>query len=178
MDMAIIQSTVTGLKTAFDIVQGMSKLKTMSEVQGKVIELQQVILAAQSDAMTANAQQYAAADELRKLKEELSRTKHWETEKTRYALFETDRHGLVVALRKSQAVVGEPAHFLCAHCFDNGKKAILNNMRSPDHFTVWLCPSCKTQIPTGYRGGVPAQFAEDPKQQPASDPSAVAAVGV
>ena len=101
VDLAILQGTVSGLKTAFDIAKGMAELKTMSEVQGKVIELQQVIMAAQSSAMTANAQQYAAAEELRKLKEELERSKQWEIEKERYTLFQTDRAGLVMALRRS-----------------------------------------------------------------------------
>lgn len=172
MDLAIIQGTVTGLKAAFDIAKGMADLKTMSEVQGKVIELQQVIMSAQSSAIAANAEQYAAAEELRRLKEELDRSKKWEVEKARYTLFQTDRAGLVMALKKSEASDGEPAHFLCGHCYDNGKKAMLNNTPNAAGFTLWRCPSCKTEIPTGYRGGVPAHFAPDSTAAVAPEPQA------
>ncbi|OGI41320.1 MAG: hypothetical protein A2140_05160 [Candidatus Muproteobacteria bacterium RBG_16_62_13] len=42
-DMTLIQGAITGLKTATDIVKGFLDLKTMAEVQGKVIELQKPI---------------------------------------------------------------------------------------------------------------------------------------
>ena len=60
MDLTLIQGTLTGLKTAFDIAKAMSDLKTMSEVQSKIIEMQHVIVEAQSSAMAANAEQFAA----------------------------------------------------------------------------------------------------------------------
>ena len=83
MDIALIQSTISGLKVASEIAQGFLKLKSLSDVQGKVIELQSVILAAQSSAFAANAHQTAMVEEIRNLKEEITRVKAWEEEKQR-----------------------------------------------------------------------------------------------
>lgn len=48
MDLSLIQGTVSSLKLASDIAQGFLKLKSIAEGQGKVIDLQTAILAAQS----------------------------------------------------------------------------------------------------------------------------------
>ena len=53
VDIASISAAVTGLKTATDIAKGIAELGSVAEVQSKVIELQTVILAAQSSAMAA-----------------------------------------------------------------------------------------------------------------------------
>jgi hypothetical protein len=161
MDLTIIQGTLGGLKTAFDIAKGIADLKSMTDVQGKVIELQQAILAAQSSAMAANAQQYAAADELRALRDELERAKGWQTERQRYRLFQFAPGRVAFALRKSQAQESEPPHYLCANCFEQGRKSILNNSLTPDKWTYWRCAACKSEVPTGLRGGVSAEFAPD-----------------
>lgn len=70
MDMTLIQGTISGLKTAADIAKSLMELKSISDVQAKVIELQSAILAAQSSALSANADQAAMVDEIRALKEE------------------------------------------------------------------------------------------------------------
>lgn len=161
MDISLIQGAVSSMKTAFDIAKAMSELKTMSDVQGKVIELQQAILAAQSSAMTANSEQFIALEELRKLKEELEKSKGWELEKNRYILFQGSSSGVVYAVRESQKRENEPPHYLCANCFDQGKKSIMNNHQGATGFTNWLCPACKAQFPTGFRGSSTGKFAPD-----------------
>ena len=83
MDLSLIQGTITGLKLAGDIAKGFMELKSMAEVQGKMIELQSAILSAQSSALSANADQAAMVDEIRLLKEEIARVKAWEAQKQR-----------------------------------------------------------------------------------------------
>ena len=67
MDMSLIQGTISGLKIASDIAKSFLELKSISDVQGKVIELQSAILSAQSSALDANAAQSAMIDEIRAL---------------------------------------------------------------------------------------------------------------
>lgn len=57
MDMGLIAGTITSLRFAGDIAKSFLSLKSMSEVQSKVIELQNAILSAQGNAMEANSQQ-------------------------------------------------------------------------------------------------------------------------
>lgn len=169
MDISLISGALSSLKTAFDIAKGISDLKSMTDVQGKVIELQQAILAAQSSAMAANAEQYTAMEELRKLREELEKMSGWQQEKQRYRLFQAEGTGgsVVYALRESQKQQDEPPHYLCANCYEQGRKSILHNTIPSTGWTHWHCPVCKAQFPSGYRGSVPAQFAPEQPSPPA-----------
>ena len=112
MDLSLIQGTIAGLKLAGDIAKGFMELKSMSEVQGKVIELQSAILAAQSSALSANADQAAMVDEIRLLKEEIARVKAWKAQKQRYQLEAIwENAALVYALKKSVSG-SEPPHWI------------------------------------------------------------------
>jgi U3 small nucleolar ribonucleoprotein component len=52
------------------------------EIQGKVFELQQVILAAQQDALTANEAQATLLKRIRELEKEVASLKTWQAEGT------------------------------------------------------------------------------------------------
>lgn len=163
MDLGTIQATVTSLKAAFDVAKGISDLKTDAEVQAKVIELQQIILSAQESALRANTDQFELMNELKVLREQLESVNKWMDERNRYVLHKSNATsgGVVYALLKSEAKVGEPAHFLCPECYELGRKSILmNSGNERAGFTKWVCNKCKLEIPTSYRGTVSADFVE------------------
>lgn len=54
MDFAAIQGAISSLKAATEISRSIMDMKTMSEVQGKVIELQSALLEAQNSALSAS----------------------------------------------------------------------------------------------------------------------------
>lgn len=160
MDYGMLQGAVVGLKTAADLAIAFGKVKTMAEVQGKAVELQQVILSAQSSALAAQSEQFTLLQEIRDLKEEVARVKAWDTEKQRYALAKPWAGAVVYALKES-AANGEPAHYLCTHCYADGKKSVLNRVVNPaaNGFSMFVC-RCKAQIQTPYRGQVGFRYAE------------------
>jgi hypothetical protein len=160
MDMTLIQGTITGLKTAADIAKSLMELKSISDVQAKVIELQTAILSAQSSALSANADQSAMVDELRKLKEEITRIKAWEAQKQRYKLVAPWSGGVAYALRQSMSN-SEPPHLICTNCYESGRKSILNPISDSHAYVSYACPVCKSQIPTGYRGTPTPEYAPD-----------------
>jgi hypothetical protein len=86
MDITLIQSAITSLNTASNIAKGFLELKSISDVQGKVIDLQSAILSAQSSALAANSGQMIMIEEIRTLKEEIANIKAWEAQKKRYKL--------------------------------------------------------------------------------------------
>ena len=159
MDMSLIQGTISGLKVAGDIAKGLLELKSISDVQGKVIELQSAILSAQTSALSANADQSAMVEEIRALKEELARVKAWDTEKQRYKLVEPWSAGVAYALKESMSN-SEPPHLLCTNCYESGRKSILNPINDSHAFVSYICPVCKSQIPTGYRGSPAPEYAQ------------------
>ena len=160
MDMSLIQGTISGLKLAGDIAKGFLDLKTFNEVGGKVTELQSAILSAQSSAMEANAAQFAMIEEIRALKEEMTRIKAWETQKQRYKLVTPWSAGVAYALKQSMSN-SEPPHLICTNCYESGRKSILNPLANSSGFVSYACPACKSQIPTGYRGSPAPEYAPD-----------------
>lgn len=160
MDIGLIQGTLSSLKVAGDLAKGFLDLKSLAEVQGKVIELQSTILAAQSSAMAAVSDQARLADENRELKDALKRAEAWDVEKLRYRLVTPEQGVVVYGLRESQKGE-EPAHWLCVHCFEDGRKSILNPSKDKDSWYHYSCPKCKSGFPTGYRGPSSIDYAPD-----------------
>lgn len=158
MDMSLIQGTITGLKTASDIAKGFLELKSIADVQGKVIELQSAILTAQSSALAANSDQAAMVEQIRTLKEEIASVKAWETQKQRYKLTPPWGGAVVYALKESMAN-GEPPHWICTSCYENGKKSILNQIQSKEHWFLLVCPVCKSQIQSPWRNAASPEYA-------------------
>ena len=159
MDMTMIQGAIASLKTASDIVIGMSKLNTLAQVQAKSIELGQIIVAAQSATFSAHAAQSAMVEEVRTLKEEVVRVKAWESQKQRYKLSSPSTGSLVYALKESISN-GEPPHWICTKCYEDGRKSILNP-KEEGHSCLYVCPVCKSQIPSAYRSPSQAKYAQD-----------------
>jgi hypothetical protein len=145
MDMSLIQSTISSLKVASDMAQGFLHLKSVAEVQGKVIELQSAILSAQSGALAANADQAAMAEEIRLLKAALAQMEAWAQEKTRYKLSAIEPGVFVYALQQEFSA-GEPPHWICSRCYNTGSKHVLQNQGEFYGMSEHLCQSCNSKI--------------------------------
>lgn len=160
MDMALIQGTISGLKTAADIAKGLMELKSISDVQGKVIELQSAILSAQSSALSANADQAAMAEQIRVLEAEIASVKAWETQKQRYKLVSPWQGAVVYSLKQSMAN-GEPAHWICTRCYEDGRKSILNPIKTKDNWFLLVCPVCDSQSQSPWRNAAHPEYAPE-----------------
>jgi hypothetical protein len=161
VDATLIPSVISGLKVAGDMAKGLLELKSITDVQSKVIDLQSAILSAQSSALAANADQFALAEEVRGLKAEIASMKAWEAEKQRYKLYSPYDGVVVYALTETMAS-GEPAHWICTSCYQQGKKSLLNLAGgSHGEKTTFDCPKCKSQVLTPFRGPVTMTFADE-----------------
>jgi rubrerythrin len=140
-DMALIAGTMTSLKTAFDMSKTIIGIRDAAILNEKVIELQRVILAAQSDAMAAQAEQLTLLERVSGLEKQITDMKAWETEKQRYELKAATSTAFIYAL-KTNAGGTEPPHWLCAACYEKGVKSILSVYGSLGRNDIWKCPSC------------------------------------
>jgi DNA-directed RNA polymerase subunit RPC12/RpoP len=141
MDAMTISGAISGLKGAADIAKSMIGLRDATVIQGKVVELQSAILAAQTSALAAQSEQFALIEQIRALKEEIARAKAWEREKEKYELKELHPRSLAYAI-KPDAQGSQPNHYLCANCFEQGEKRILQD----DTYIHIACPHCKTRV--------------------------------
>ncbi len=47
--------------------------------------------------------------------------------------------------------ITEPPHWLCASCYGNGQKGILQSQGLQGRDKVWRCPLCKNDIKTSFQ---------------------------
>jgi hypothetical protein len=163
MDMGSITAAVGSLKAAGDIAKGLISLKTTTEVQAKAIELNEKIIDAQHQIFTVQATLAAALDQVRELQAELARAKDWEKQKERYRLAAPFAGCMVYALLKSHSE-GETPHYVCAACFHQGRKSILQSRSGGPtgrRVAVYECPVCKSEAVSRFYNVVPPQYFED-----------------
>lgn len=160
-DLSAISALVSSFKAASDITRGFMDLKTMAEVQTKVIELQSVIMAAQGAAMSAHADLISAQQQIEALEKELASLRGWEAEKNRYRLTAIDKEVFAYVV-KPEVQNGEPLHWLCANCFVQDQKSILQLISEGNGLRRYQCPRCKTELETGQWNPPPIQTYHNP----------------
>ena len=140
---------ITGLglfKTMLDMAKGLKNMNDAAIRNAAVIELQEHILNAQE-------QQSALVDEVRNLKEQVVEMEKWDADKERYQLKEIASGQFAYAL-KEEASGTEPAHMLCANCYGQNQKSILQTeIRNPGRHTVLFCQRCGGDLFSPETGG-------------------------
>lgn len=144
-DLSAIGVIASSLNTATNIAQAMVGLREASVIQSKVIELQGVILAAQSGALTAQSDQFSLIEKVRQLEQEVASLKGWDAQKEKYELSEISPATFAYAL-KADSGSPEPSHWLCAACFSDGKKSIIQQGEAIFAGVMWGCPKCRAQV--------------------------------
>ena len=124
------------LKTAFDIAKGLKDIDDAARRNAAVIELQEKILAAREA-------QSALLDRVSELEEKVVSFEKCDTEKERYELKELIPASPTFAYTlKPNAQPPEKFHCICATCYQNRIKSILQFARSlfPSEQKILRCP--------------------------------------
>ena len=145
------------MKAASELAKALFDSKVDAAAKDQILEMRGLIASSLDAVITAKEELQAARDAERKATDKLVSYENWLNEKARYKLT-TPAGGLTVyALQASQSN-GEPPHYLCTNCYESAKKSILHGARA-NGFAAWICPSCITTYPTGYRGDAVAEYA-------------------
>lgn len=149
VDMAVITGAVTSLKAAVDIAKTAKDMNDLTAVRGKVIEMQELILQAQSSAVVAQAQVLELLQETTELRAKVSKEVQWRAEAARYKLVDYGDGTFAYEL-KFESAEGEPAHRLCATCYSKGQKSILQFKHvTPLKQDMYQCVPCKRELAFG-----------------------------
>lgn len=148
----MVSEAIAGLsifKTLLDTAKGLKDINDAAVRNTVAIELQEKIL-------TAREQQAASLERISELEKEVTRFEAWEAEKQWYQLTDFGGGTFAYAL-KPEAGNGEPAHRICAACYQKGHKSILQNGGGrASGREAWNCPACKHEFFLGhyqpYRG--------------------------
>ena len=117
-------AVISSIKAATDIAKGISGLKSTTDINLAVIDIQRALLEAQSAAFEDRERQAGQQKRISELEQRLSQFEGWEADKARYKLTETATGVLVYALRP-ECAEGEPDHRLCVSCYNQGRKSVL-----------------------------------------------------
>lgn len=143
---------ITAFKAAKDIAQGMLGLRDTEAFKAKLIEFQSKILDAQGAVFAANDERADLIHKIAELEKELAMIRAWEVEKQKYALKslkETADSAIYVYTSKEGINDGEPEHYICVKCYQDGYKSILQSeIRNPGRSRVSVCHRCKSEIYT------------------------------
>jgi hypothetical protein len=127
---------------AWDIAKGLKDIDDAVRRNAAVIDLQQTILAAQQE-------QSVLIEKVRELEKEVTELKAWGAEKEKYELKNVGR-GAFAYVRKKDAQPSEPSHWLCAQCYQNSKKSILQYHHGDHRDHVYDCSACGGKIRVDY----------------------------
>lgn len=145
VDLSAIAAATTSLKSAFDIARGIAELKTAVDIQGQVFELQRVILAAQRETFAANEAQSTLLKQVDSLEKEITRLEAWDAEKQRYQLTEIGPSVFAYSL-KPDARGSDPDHKVCAACYEEGRRGVLQQESRPLRKIALVCPNGHNDI--------------------------------
>jgi hypothetical protein len=140
--MAYDFSTALGLlKTITGTTKRFADAREEFKVNEVAIQLQGITLDLQSEMMMIQSDYQNILHSKEDLEKKLIEQEGWDKERARYHL-ESVGDGIFVYLLNPTANDIEPPHWICAHCYEEKKKSILQ--RNP--YPSWICPRCKTRI--------------------------------
>ena len=144
---AEIGGAISGLKGALDLVKGVKAVSEGLAVQDVQMDLGQRIIEAQAALNSAMAAQTEAAERIRDLEQKIVRLKDWSAERERYHLVDVDG-GAFAFMPKPGMESGQPAHWLCANCFEQGQKSFLQfkGQKRDVREATYGCDRCKGTI--------------------------------
>lgn len=140
-------AAVTNANAVKDISKSLVTLRDEEMIRSRVFELTTNLMELQQQLMTAQLEQMTLIKRIEELESELKKAQKQDDLTERYIRhrFETGHHAYVL---RSEFQEGEPEHFLCSRCFENGLRITLQGKQ------VLKCPHCKAGIRTASGHGL------------------------
>lgn len=143
-----ISAGLGSLKAAKDFVQAWNGIQTAAAVNDAKLTLQGHILDAQQSLFAAQELQAAAIKRIDELEKQLEKLKDWAADQERYELADTGEGSLAYRL-KTEMAHGQPPHWLCPNCYQDGKKSIMKEERlAVGRAETLVCHPCGLDILT------------------------------
>lgn len=143
VDLTLVSSLAGTLKSAADAAKSAKDASDMPTMRGKMIEMQDLILSAQSATMTASAQLFELLQENAELKRKVEASDAWKSTSERYALKDYGGGTFAYELRAEEAR-GEPIHKICPVCFEAARRSVLQfRGRTSSRQEMFRCVPCE-----------------------------------
>jgi hypothetical protein len=154
VDITAIAGAMSSLKAFKDLAEAMIGLRDAEAFQQKRFELQAIVIDAQNSIFTLQEERTAAVKRIEELEQKIAAVEQWQTEKERYHLKAIEAGSFAYTLKREVAFT-DVAHWLCANCYEQGKKSILQRTadrvynRNDGELRSWRCAICTSEILVG-----------------------------
>ena len=127
---------LSAFNSMFSIAKSLKDMNDAVVRNAAIANLWEQILSAQS--------RYSeAVERIHELEKKLTKFETWEAEKKRYALRDISNRGELAYVVKAAELRGEPPHAICARCYQEEKKSILQRSgRGLEGQTYYRCLVC------------------------------------
>ena len=142
---AEITTALTTIKTVTELTGLILKSKVDEAVRQKAIELQSLILSLQETVLSVQSKNHELLEENNALKQKLMNMKNWKAEARKYKLTEIASGVFAYAINQDKQGT-EPKHWLCANCYENQQKSILQKGKLTYDGQIYSCGHCKLEI--------------------------------
>lgn len=136
---------ITGIKTAIDIATTIKNITDDIELKAKTSELYNSMISLQNGIMSMQAENHSLLQENQALSKKLMEIETWEKEKSKYSLQEICPQVFVYASDETDEN-SEPPHWICATCYNQGKKSILQLSKKVVSGHYYICHECNSEI--------------------------------
>ena len=143
--MDAISGALTAVSSLMTLSKDISNAKTDHEIAVKTGELNERLGGALQQLIAAQTGYLALLSEKSELEAELLKIKDWAHEKQRYQLHKTESGGLLYRI-KPEMQGAEPAHDICANCYENGIKSLLQAAPHVSGHKMLSCHRCNSLV--------------------------------
>lgn len=140
-----IKTVIETLKSATELIGKVNQLQTDADLLAVKAELLKLIFDAREEMMELQVQYSAILSRCTELESQLLAKDQFAQEKQNYHLHRFASGGLVYRFQPPDNS-NIPAHDLCAHCFQNNVKSILQFNGYENAFHKYSCPRCQTVV--------------------------------
>ena len=145
MDISTISAALSSLNVASKFIKGSIEKIKDEAVREKVEELLNAIIPLMSQIISLQTLNSASIKEKEALEKKLKDIEDWQKESIRYELKEL-ASGVYVYGIKEAAKSSEPDHYLCAKCYNERKKAIIQRVLHSYDGMHYICHTCSSEI--------------------------------
>lgn len=149
-DLIAIGQGLSALKTLTDIGKTMVGLRDSAKLAETSFEFNHQLFSIQKSLMEAQQEQATMIKTICELEEENTRLKAWDGDAKSYEL-KAVASGVLAYMLKPDARGSEPPHWLCAQCFGDKKKSLLQLASGIGSMWAYKCPGCSIIVRVGPR---------------------------
>lgn len=138
-------ATLGSIKSVLELAKGMQSLKTTTEINQAIIDIQRALLEAQSSAFDDKEMISTLRHRIRELENDAQNRAEWQRERDRYVLTASQLGAYTYDL-KPEHTDKETFHRLCATCFEEKVKSVLHTINKHSGGEIVHCAKCKADL--------------------------------